>query len=471
MLNYLKSEGLSMQRVKHYLALTLNRVEPFNHSQRRYQRIAQSVITALAGKGIALIVSFISVPLTINYLGIERYGVWVTISTFLAWLQIADLGLGNGLINALAEAYGTDRPDLAKRYVATTFWMLTGAAVLLGVIFGSLWFWIDWSAIFNVHDPITKLEIAPAIAIALGIALCNLPLLVIEKVLNAYQEGAIANYWAAAGNLGSLLGIIFATQIHGGLILLVLVFSGSLLIVKVFSAFWLFKKHKPWLAPKLSLFDSASWRRLSIAGAEFFLLQIAALTLYQSDNLVIAHYLGAENVTSYSVVYRLFTYIALLNSLIIAPLWPAYGEALARADWEWAKKTFQRTLTVSMVVSVILIASLIVFSKPIIAAWTHNIVKPNTSIIILIAIWTLMSIWGNHYGILLNGLGVVRAQLLIGCLMAFMNLFLSIFLVQRIGVIGVILATILSYSVTSLWIVPMLAHKFFNQQVKHPVFE
>ena len=78
--------------------------------------------TAVLANGVTFLVGIVTVPLTIGYLGLERYGVWTVISSLLIWLAMVDLGLGNGLINVLSDAYGRDRRDLAQTRVASTFW-------------------------------------------------------------------------------------------------------------------------------------------------------------------------------------------------------------------------------------------------------------------------------------------------------------------------------------------------------------
>jgi len=50
----------------------------------------------------------VTVPLTLNYLGSEHYGLWMTISSVSVMLGFADLGIGNGVLNAVADAYGRD---------------------------------------------------------------------------------------------------------------------------------------------------------------------------------------------------------------------------------------------------------------------------------------------------------------------------------------------------------------------------
>jgi hypothetical protein len=52
-----------------------------------------------AGRGIALLVSAITLPLTIRYLGKLEYGVWITISTSVVMFSVLDLGIANTLTN------------------------------------------------------------------------------------------------------------------------------------------------------------------------------------------------------------------------------------------------------------------------------------------------------------------------------------------------------------------------------------
>src|SRR5215469_29564 len=104
---------------------------PVAGNSGRDVRIIQGIFSALANKGIAVLVSFISVPLTVRYLGAERYGAWVTISTAMAWLALADFGLSNSLTNVVSEGYATDNKEIAQASVAAAFWTLTGIALVL----------------------------------------------------------------------------------------------------------------------------------------------------------------------------------------------------------------------------------------------------------------------------------------------------------------------------------------------------
>lgn len=454
---------LNWPRVRFWLALTFGRTAPATDSQRRYTRIVQSAATALAGRGVSTAVSFLAVPLTVRYLGDERYGLWVVISTILSWLTLADIGLGNGLINAVAEADGQGRRDLAQRYVATTFWLLVGVAAVLGLALGLAWPWLDWNAWLNVASEPSRAELGPALALATGLALANLPLAVSGRVLAAYQEGALANYWAAAGSLLSLAGLLIATQTRAGLPALVLGFSGAQTLVAALSALWLFGRHKAWLWPRLSSVKVSQSRRLMQTGLEFFLLQIAALVLFQTDNLVIARFVGPEAVTGYSIAYRLFGTVALLHSLALTPLWPAYAEAAARGDWAWVRRAFSRTLVGGMALVTAVVIALGLLADPLIRVWTVGAVSASPELVWLMAAWAWLWAWGNTFAFLLNGLGRIRFQMIMGLLLAVVNLTLSILWAQAYGVIGVIGATVVAYSVVMAWTVPLDARRLLRQ--------
>ncbi len=142
----------------------LRRSQPVDDGQRRYVRIIQAGVAALAGRGIALAVSIITVPLTLNYLGSERYGMWITMSTLLIWFQLADIGLGNGLTNTVSEAYGNGQKELAQRHVSNAFWLLCAIAAGLGIVAYAVWLTVDGLPLTfrrPLHSPRQRLWSAP----------------------------------------------------------------------------------------------------------------------------------------------------------------------------------------------------------------------------------------------------------------------------------------------------------------------
>src|SRR5260221_2928992 len=110
------------------------RIESKERRRRRVLNLIQSVVTNLGNRLVMLLVNFLSVPLTIGYLGPERYGAWITIGSLLVWLQLADFGLGNGLTNAMTTAAGGDRPDLVRMHLSNGLLLLVSIAGVTGLV-------------------------------------------------------------------------------------------------------------------------------------------------------------------------------------------------------------------------------------------------------------------------------------------------------------------------------------------------
>ena len=429
----------------HYFSLALGRTQTADNAQLRNVRIIQGMFTGLASRAMAMIVSFISVPLTLRYLGGERYGVWVTISTAMAWITLADFGLSNSLTTAVSEAYAKDRRDLAQSYVASVFWSLAALAATLGAVFFLLWHRVPWIRLFNVQAPQARAEVASAVAVAFAIFALQLPLSSISRIYGAYQQVAIANAWTAAGSLLGLAALVLVTHSKQGLVSLVIAVSGSALLVSVASAAWVFCWSKPWLFPRITAVTRHSIARLSGMGGMFFVIQMAALILFQTDNLIIAHFLGARAVTPYSVTWRLFTYTTIFQMLAGPSYWPAYAEAFARGDKAWVSRNFRTSFVLSIGTTIALGLPLVLFGQWIIAKWAGSEAVPAVSLLFWMGVWSLISAAMNSQSIVLASCGRLKRQVAYSLAAAAVNLALSLILVQRIGPTGVILGTITAF--------------------------
>src|SRR5579862_5326860 len=92
----------------------LARHTPEGRGNERWRRINRTAVTAVALRGITLLSSFISVPLTLSYLGPERYGIWLAMSSIITLLAFTDCGAGYGLMNRVAQGTGTGDMDVIR---------------------------------------------------------------------------------------------------------------------------------------------------------------------------------------------------------------------------------------------------------------------------------------------------------------------------------------------------------------------
>ena len=165
---------------------------PEERTQERHKRVVLTVMASVAAKSISVVSALITVPLTLHYLGPERYGLWMAISSVIALLGFTDLGLGNGLINYVSRAYGRDDRELAIRSVSSAFYLLLAVALILAGAFALVYPWVGWPQVFNVSAPDAVADTGRAMAVFAGWFLISLPLSVIPRIQTGYQEGFLS---------------------------------------------------------------------------------------------------------------------------------------------------------------------------------------------------------------------------------------------------------------------------------------
>ena len=383
-------------------------VAPTGRSRTR--RLLQGATSSIFSKGIALAVSAISIPITVRYLGPENFGVWVTISTGLSMLLVLDLGVANSLTNFISEAYARDDRDHASTYATTALGVVVAVALLLACVAWWIWPWIHWERLFHLSPAVDVRTVAKAAAAALAIFLLGLPAGLAPKILGGYQELRAANLFTAVGSLLNLVSVVLLVHFHAGLVALVAASSAALVGANLLALVWIFLIHKPWLSPRLRHLDGFAARKMMQSGSEFFVLQIAGLVVFNSDNLVVIHYLGPSQVAAYSVAWRVVGYAAIAQTLIAPALWPAFSEAFSRDDLPWIRQTFRRTMVLTMGIALGASLLLAFAGRWIIRIWASNAAVPTEGLLLLMCVWILISSFMNNTATVLVAKGETRLQ-------------------------------------------------------------
>lgn len=398
----------------------------------------------IAGRLVGVAVTIVSVPLLLSYLGVERFGLWLTLTSIIALLGPLDLGIGNGLTTLIASANGRGDRDDIRALVSTAAALSIGAALLLGVLIAAAYKVLPWAVLTNVDTPRAVAEAGPAAAALAACFALGIPLGLVSRVHQGFQEGYIASAWILVGNLMALALLIMAVQSSSGLAILVLAIAGGPLIAATLNGAVLFLRQRPWLRPLLKHVQRRQARSLLGTGALFVVLQIALVVGYQSDAVVIAQILGARAVPDYVVPMKLFLLVPTLLSFALAPLWPAYGEALARRDVPWVARTLRRSILLALAINIPAAVLLLAAAPTILSYWVGASINPSQILLISLAIWAVLNSLNGPLSMLLVGSNSLRFAATTGVMMAAANVTISIALVSKIGVAGAIIGTIVA---------------------------
>lgn len=419
-------------------------------ARRRIVRVFTTIVSSMAVRLISFAISLFTVPLTLNYLGSERYGVWLTIASVNALLGFADFGIGNGLMNTISDAYGRGDKAQARRAISSAFLMLTGVMVVLASLFLLANAFVSWADLFNVQSPLARQEVGGALGVFALVFLVNIPLGVAPRVQAGYQEAFIGDAFIVAGRVLSAVALLIVIAAQGGLVWLVLALVGVPFLLSLINiAYFFLVRHRD-LLPRLGEASRGMAASLLRLGGLFFVLQLAVVVAYSSDSLVLARMLGPEAVTQYAVPYQLFGFVSTFIYAGLSPLWPAYGEALARRDAAWVQRIFKRSLLISFGVSLTSSVLLFLFGRQIIHLWVGPTVEADPLLMLALAIWQVLLNVSNATAMLLNGTSVIRFQVICAILMASFNIVFSITLTAIVGESGVVWGSILAQTIFTL---------------------
>ena len=395
----------------------------------------------------------ISIPITLKYLGVDRFSVWMTITSLTALLAFADFGLGNGLMNVVARCYADEDWGALRAYTSTALLTLGGLALVLIVVALATSASVPWAALLAV-DPRQSSgpELAQVMTVFIVCVAVGIPMTIVQKVQLALQLGYMASLWQLAASVSGLLALLAAVWLHASLAWLVAASLGtpSLVLAANGVVFWTLQR--PAQRPDFFLAKWSLAQELTRSGGLFFLIQVAGTVAFASDTLVIAHVLNPEAVAQYSVVSRLTEGLVMVSALFLTPLWPAYADANVRGDDRWMRKTLVTSLWATVIFTTVLAGLLVAVSRPLVGAWVGHRVEYSLALFAVCAGWAIVKSAGNALAMFLNGVGWIGFQALTAVLFACVVVPLKVLFAQEFGVIGVPLAVALAY--VSIIVVP-----------------
>ncbi len=413
----------------------------------RGRRAISGSVWLAAGSAATFVVSALVVPLTIGYLGAGQFGMLMAAVAVVALCEPLDLGLGSALVTVLAAASASeDRARDAALVRAALRGLLVVAAVLV-VVFGALLWTVDAATLLNADAASAPAALATTVVVLAGFV-AGLPLALVDRVNLGYQDAGRVGRTTLAGQALTLALVAVAAWREAGVPVLAAALVAGPLVARVFAARGLLGR-RPELRRASGRRPEASaalWR----AAPLYFGLQLAVAVAFTSDQFVIVQMLGAEDVARYAVPARVFAVVSAAVAVVVRPLWPAFAEAAASGDAAWVKRAAARSIAGAAAFAALAAGAIVAAGPQLVSLLGRGEVTAGRGTLAVFGLWSVLAAVGAAVAMVLNGLAVVRIQLVLSSAMAVTNLALSIVLVRSHGVTGVLWGSVVAYGV---WVV------------------
>lgn len=423
-------------------------------SKQRNRLLRINRFGQLAAKVVSAGTVFLAVPLVLRSLGEVNYGVWATITSVLALLIWADFGLGSGLVTRLAGASDNTDHEAAASAYSTTLVMLSCFSLVLCLLGFIIVNFIDWASLLKVGED-AALVAKQSMVLLIALFVISIPLALVDRVRMAFQENFYTSIFQIIASTLTLFGYWICGRLDLGMQWFVLSMLGPSLFCYIVNSILLFRKY-PWIRPKIAMVRKDLFKPLASTGAFFLFLYSVYSIIHGMDNMLIAENLGAVAVAKFSVHSRLANIVNVFAMIVAAPLWGAFGEALARGDYSWIKKCLHSSLSQIISIAVGIGAALVVGLPFLMDVWLHSEIVGSRFLLTTLLLWNVAMVLNALASIFLNAYGEIRRQVLWGVVTLPFVLLIKIYCLREFGLIGMVLGGTIVYislSVLTLWVI------------------
>ncbi|HVX66114.1 MAG TPA: hypothetical protein VHA11_05920 [Bryobacteraceae bacterium] len=378
---------------------------------RRDRRARQTAQASLASKGVSYGARLLSIPLALRLLGPAPYGLWLTAGSLIGWLNFADLGLGSGLVSAVAAAQGRSDSRVVERLVSTAFAASFAVALLLAAAVLALAGTDLAVRLLGAGAEPRLAAQARGLLILLGcLFAASFALSPVNHLCAALQEGYRAHLASIAATLASLV-LLGALWFSGASLMgFALAMGLPQLAATLLVAAFLFGGAHRALRPRLAAIEWRSLAAIFSQGGPLFLVTLSDVCVVYSINVLVAERFGAAEVPRVAVPLSICLVFVNICAGITQPYWPACVEAAARRDWTWIRSAAVRIVRTNAAVLGVGALGTVLLGRVFLSYWAGPAALPSQALLNALAIYALAQAFSYATGILLMGLGCLKAR-------------------------------------------------------------
>lgn len=402
--------------------------------QTKKSRAVLNVASNWGAYVIAMAVNFFLSPYVVRHLGNTGYGVWTLTLSLTGYLGLLDLGV-RGAVTRYVARFHSEANHEKSNEVASSAMVIFASAGLIAIL-ASLIF--AFSVIDHLHVPPQYLTAARVVLVLTGLNIAtSLVNGVFGGILVGLQRFDLTNGIEITINFFRAGSVVAALHLGYGIIALAsiqLFFTLGRCAANIALARHLY----PELRIRLKAADRAGIRLIFSFSVFSFLLHVSGSLIYASDNVVIGAYLPVAAVTLYVIGGNLVEYARTLVQGISQTLTPLASSLETRDDPSQLQNLVLKAGRWSSMVILPVTCTFMLRGGSFIGLWMgQQYAGPSGQVLWVLSLTMLF--WGANAAVAGVLLGLSKHKPMVPAMIAegLCNLALSIFLVKRIGIIGV----------------------------------
>jgi len=331
--------------------------------------------------------AFVSVPLTLQYLGSERMGLWRLTISMLTIISFINAGLIPHIKTRMAEAFAEKDDHRFIEYSSTGI-LIGFIVMLLGPLAALFANAIDWVGLMKVSDPIAQKETLPLVIIIVVCTFAQVGSSFISAVFDArmlMSKPRINDLiGGVAGFLLLLVGIHFKVSLP--ILAAFIVVPGILLRLSLLLV--LYRTQRGMIWPNLKTTKRVC-RELARPGIMAVGIQCGTIALSASPNFIVVRTLSLSDVTHFSICYQLATLPLAAIAVVVPVFWPAFIMLWRSGGQYKVGRWLFLICCMTVGLCTVFTIGLGIAGPWIIRLWTHGAVDPDRAFLILLGVFVI----------------------------------------------------------------------------------
>lgn len=390
----------------------------------------------ILGSIIPLSAALIAVPLLIEGLGLEKFGLLSLCWIIVGYFGLFDLGIGRALTQLIARARANAEDGDISAIAWSALWLMLGIGSIVGISF-----WLLADTIASEYLGIQPDQYREA-ATTLKLLACSIPLVVLTAalrgILEAYEAFAITNMIRIPLGVASYLGPVFALQYSTWLPIVV----ATIVVARVLALvahFGVCAERYPYMR-RPSGVEKGKIRELLSFGGWMTLSNIVGPLLLYVGRFAIAAMLSVTAVAIFSTPYDLIVNFLVVPAAIAGVVFPQVASSFSK-DISVVKKRYKdgRLMILCLMLPVSIIC--VIGAQPFIAWWINpSFAAESFRVAQILAVGVFINSFGHLSQAVIQASGRpdITAKLHVAELVIYIPY--MYFLIDQLGVLGAAIA-------------------------------
>jgi O-antigen/teichoic acid export membrane protein len=388
-----------------------------------------------------IVTPIVVTPIVFRALGNTSYGLWALMMSIVGYFGLTNLGFTNTFLKDVAKYPEKINTLLTTTLVALGLFLLISVGPFI-VISTNL------DRFFGVPAEVTISGSRAFLLIYLSFIL-NFYAGPFGSVLFAKGRLYVRDSLRILHRLGSGVATAVVALRGGGLVQLALVYlvsAGAYLCLVALAA-----RAAASFRLRVIHFDPGLLKSMFGPSIHYFIISVAVMVAFHTDNIVISAVFGVAAVANYSLTYKLTDILRQLVGKVVDVLFPGISALDAGREYGKLKTLHNKTMAITLVMGSLALAGTLILGPTVFRWWLGPEFVVNRALLAVFAVIMLVQSLVRVSGTFVAAMGRHRVMSYVSLAEAGLNIAISLILAQFLGVLGVALGTLFSTLLTSGW--------------------